>query len=108
MTGRLTGDIQRIDELLPVNWIITPNSVYTEDGGPSGRQPTCRGTVVNGQACRPGMKVILDMVQSSITVPIAPAGTFHTLPRTNWSTSACGGYSTRAGSSSDRSSRSTT
>ena len=83
MTGRLTGDIQRVDELLPVNWIITPNSVYAEDGGPNGRQPTCRGAVINGQPCRPGMKVVPDMVRSSITVPIAPAGTFHTLPRTN-------------------------
>ena len=83
VTGRLTGDIQRVDELLPVNWIITPNSVYTEDGGPTGRQPTCRGAVINGQPCRPGMKVIPEMVQSSITVPIAPAGTFHALPRTN-------------------------
>ena len=83
VTGRLTGDIQRVDELLPVNWVINQNTVYTADGGAHGRSPTCQGATINGAPCMPGMPVIPDMVQSSITVPVAPAGTIHQLPRTN-------------------------
>ena len=83
VTGRLTGDIQRVDELLPVNWVITRNTVYTADGGSHGRSPTCQGATINGAPCMPGMPVVPDMVQSSITVPVAPAGTIHQLPRTN-------------------------
>ena len=83
VTGRLTGDIQRVDELLPVNWVITRNTVYTADGGPNGRSPQCHGATINGAPCLPGMPVVPDMVQSSIQVPVAPAGTIHTLPRTN-------------------------
>ena len=83
--GRLTGDIQRVDELLPVNWVINQRTVYGPDGGPSGRAPQCHGAVFNDGrgACQPGMPVVPDMIDASITVPVAPAGTLHTLPRTN-------------------------
>ena len=58
MPGRTFGDLVRIDELLPINWLITPSTTYAD-----------------------GTPVIPDMVSPSITVPLVPAGTERFLPR---------------------------
>ncbi len=55
VTGRLTGDIQRVDEPLPVNWVINRKTVYPADGGAHGRSPTCQGATINGVL--PGLRV---------------------------------------------------
>ena len=58
LPGRTFGDLVLIDELLPVNWLITRGTTYAD-----------------------GTPVIPDMVSPSITVPLAPAGTERFLPR---------------------------
>ena len=70
VVGRPTSDIQRVDELIETNWLIDRNTTYTDAG--------CAGL-----PCTPGALVIPDMVLSSITVPLAPAGTERNLPRQN-------------------------
>jgi hypothetical protein len=66
--GRDSGDFSRIDELQPINWSISRTTRYTAEG--------CAG-----RPCTPGALVIPNMVQTSLSVPLAPAGTEHQLPR---------------------------
>ena len=70
VTGRPTSDIQRVDELLPINWLIDRNTTYT-------------AAQCAGKPCTAGAKVIPDMIMSSLTTPLAPSGTEHVLPRLN-------------------------
>ena len=60
LPGRQQGDLQRIDETLPINWLISRSTTNAD-----------------------GTLVIPDMVLSSISVPLAPAGTERQLPRLN-------------------------
>ena len=69
MVGRPVADVQRVDELLPIFWDISRNTRYTD----------CHGVAW----CTPGDLVIPDMVESSIVVPLAPAGVARNLPRQN-------------------------
>jgi hypothetical protein len=58
--GRGQGDLIRVDEQLPTNWLITRSTTNAD-----------------------GTLVIPDMVLSSITIPLAPAGVFRRLDRVN-------------------------
>ncbi len=58
--GRQQGDLVRIDEVLPINWLISRTTTNAD-----------------------GTLVIPDMVLSSISVPLVPAGTERQLPRLN-------------------------
>ena len=58
LPGRVQGDLNRIDETLPLNWLITRGTTYAD-----------------------GTLVIPGMVLSSLT--LAPAGTERQLPRLN-------------------------
>ena len=69
VVGRPVADVQRVDELLPIFWDISRNTRYTD----------CHGVAW----CTPGDLVIPDMVESSIVVPLAPAGVARNLPRQN-------------------------
>ena len=66
--GRTFADFGRVDELLPIDWNISRNTRYTAEG--------CAG-----RPCTPGALVIPGLVQTSLTVPLAPAGTERKLPR---------------------------
>jgi hypothetical protein len=66
--GRTFADFGRVDELLPINWNITRTTRYTAEG--------CAG-----RPCTPGALVIPGLVQTSLIVPLAPAGTERKLPR---------------------------
>jgi hypothetical protein len=70
VVGRTDDDIQRVDELLPLNWLIDRNTRYTA--------ADCAG-----RPCTPGQLVIPGMVQTSLVVPLAPNGTERHLPRLN-------------------------
>ena len=67
--GRTFGDFARVDELLPINWNISRTTRYTATD--------CAG----GRPCTPGALVIPGLVQTSLVVPLAPAGTESRLPR---------------------------
>jgi hypothetical protein len=60
--GRTDADLARIDELLPLNWNISRATRYTA--------ADCAG-----RPCTPGALVIPGLVQTSLIVPLAPAGT---------------------------------
>jgi hypothetical protein len=66
--GRTFADFGRVDELLPINWNISRTTRYTAEG--------CAG-----RPCTPGALVIPGLVQTSLVVPLAPAGTERKLPR---------------------------
>jgi hypothetical protein len=66
--GRTAGDLDRVDEILPVNWSLSRTTRYTEEG--------CAG-----RPCTPGALVVPGLVQTSLSVPLAPAGTESKLPR---------------------------
>ena len=66
--GRTAGDLDRIDEILPINWNIARTTRYTEED--------CAG-----RPCTPGALVVPGLVQTSLIVPLAPAGTERRLPR---------------------------
>jgi len=66
--GRVFGDLSRVDEDLPFNWNISRTTRYTADG--------CAG-----RPCTPGALVIPGLVETSLVVPLAPAGTERRLPR---------------------------
>ena len=68
--GRRNNDFLRIDEVLSLNWLVTPSTRYTEEN--------CAG-----QPCTAGALVIPDMVLARLDLPLAPAGTERSLPRTN-------------------------
>lgn len=68
--GRNAGNLIDIDQLLPINWLISRTTRYTED--------QCAG-----RPCTPGALVVPNMVESSITVPLVPAGTERFLERQN-------------------------
>ncbi len=51
-----------MDELLPIDWNISRSTRYTAEG--------CAG-----RPCTPGALVIPGLVQTSLIVPLAPAGT---------------------------------
>jgi len=58
LPGRSQGDLVRVDEELPINWLVSRSTTYAD-----------------------GTPVIPDMVLSSVTLPLAPAGTERQLPR---------------------------
>jgi hypothetical protein len=68
--GRLEGDLVRVDEVLPLNWNIARTTRYTE--------ADCAG-----RPCTAGALVIPGLVQSSLVIPLAPAGTERQLARLN-------------------------
>jgi hypothetical protein len=66
--GRTFADFSRVDELLAINWNISRTTRYTAEG--------CAG-----RPCTPGALVIPGLVQTSLVVPLAPAGTERKLSR---------------------------
>jgi carboxypeptidase family protein len=66
--GRTSGDLDLIDELLPINWNISRTTRYTAEG--------CAG-----RPCTPGALVIPNLVETSLVVPLVPAGTERFLER---------------------------
>jgi hypothetical protein len=66
--GRTAGDLDRIDEILPITWNISRTTRYTAEG--------CAG-----RPCTAGALVVPGLVQTSLSVPLAPAGTESKLPR---------------------------
>ena len=66
--GRTFGDFARVDELLPINWNISRTTRYA-------------AADCEGRPCTPGALVIPGLVQTSLVVPLAPAGTESKLPR---------------------------
>jgi hypothetical protein len=70
MPGRIISDLEPIDESLPIYWNISRTTRYTESD--------CAG-----RPCTPGALVIPNLVQTSLVVPLAPAGTERQLPRQN-------------------------
>ena len=66
--GRTSGDLDRIDELLPINWNISRTTRYTAEG--------CAG-----RPCTPGALVVPGLVETSLIVPLVPAGTARFLER---------------------------
>ena len=68
--GRQEGNLLLVDELLPISWNISRTTRYTQEG--------CAG-----RPCTPGALVIPNMVQTSLVLPLAPAGTARFLERQN-------------------------
>jgi hypothetical protein len=68
--GRGAGNLIEVDKLLPINWLISRTTRYTD--------AQCAG-----RPCTPGALVVPGMVESSITVPLVPAGTERFLERQN-------------------------
>jgi hypothetical protein len=68
--GRPEGNISPNDELLPINWLITPSTRYPA--------ANCAG-----RPCTANAPVIPGMVQSQIIIPLVPAGTARFLERQN-------------------------
>jgi hypothetical protein len=68
--GRPFGNNILVDELLPINWNISRTTQYTAEG--------CAG-----RPCTPGTLVIPGLVQTSLVVPLTPAGTVRFLERHN-------------------------
>jgi hypothetical protein len=68
--GRPNDDFIRIDEVLPINWLITPGTRYTAQN-------------CENRSCTAGALVVPGMVLPTLTVPLAPAGTERSLPVTN-------------------------
>ncbi len=66
--GRTTGNLVTADELLPISWLITRTTRYT-------------AAQCAGRPCTPGALVVPGLVESSITVPLVPAGTERFLER---------------------------
>ena len=70
MPGRTSGDLDRIDELLPIDWNISRATRYTAED--------CAG-----RPCTPGALVVPGLVATSLVVPLVPAGTERFLERQN-------------------------
>jgi hypothetical protein len=66
--GRLSGDLSRTDEDLPLNWSISRTTRYT-------------AADCVGRPCTAGDLVIPGLVETSLVIPLAPAGTERRLPR---------------------------
>jgi hypothetical protein len=66
--ARPRGDFTYLDEVQTINWNISRTTRYTAEG--------CAG-----RPCTPGALVIPGLVQTSLVVPLAPAGTESKLPR---------------------------
>jgi len=66
--ARPRGDFTYLDEVQPINWNISRTTRYTAEG--------CAG-----RPCTAGDLVIPGLVQTSLIVPLAPAGTEVKLPR---------------------------
>ena len=67
--GRLLGDFLAVDEMLPITWNISRTTRYSASDCASGRP------------CTAGALVIPNLVETSLVVPLAPAGTVRRLPR---------------------------
>jgi hypothetical protein len=70
MPGRLPGDLTPIDDVLPITWNIARTTRYTAE--------QCAG-----RPCTAGALVVPNMTESSISVPLAPAGTELFMERQN-------------------------
>jgi len=66
--GRTSGDLDRIDEILPINWLISRTTRYTAE--------QCAG-----RPCTAGALVIPGLTETSVTLPLVPAGTARFLER---------------------------
>ena len=72
--GRNETNVTPVDELLPINYNISPNTVYTADNCAIAKTPGI---------CTVGARVIPGMVQSGLIVPLVPAGTVRFMEREN-------------------------
>jgi hypothetical protein len=68
--GRPEANIAAVDELLPINWLVTPTTRYTV--------ADC-----TGRPCTAGALVIPNMVQSQLVLPLTPPGTARFFERQN-------------------------
>lgn len=68
--GRQEGNINPVDEQLPINWNLTRTTRYTAED--------CAG-----RPCTPGALVIPNMVQTNIVLPLVPSGSTRFLERLN-------------------------
>ncbi|MGE3510965.1 MAG: carboxypeptidase regulatory-like domain-containing protein [Vicinamibacterales bacterium] len=70
MPGRSAGNLVEIDQVLPINWLISRTTRYTAE--------QCAG-----RPCTAGALVVPNMTEAQILVPLAPAGTERFLERQN-------------------------
>jgi len=68
--GRPTTNLVNVDELLPINWLVTPTTRYT-------------AAQCEGRPCTAGALVIPGMVESQLVIPLVPAGTVRFMERQN-------------------------
>ena len=72
--ARNESNVLLVDEVLPINYNISPGTVYTAADCAMAQTPG---------VCTPGARVIPGMVLPNLTIPLAPAGTVRFLEREN-------------------------
>jgi len=72
--GRNEGNVQTVDELLPINYNISPTTVYTAADCAIAKTPGI---------CTVGARVIPGMILPNLVIPLVPTGTVRFLEREN-------------------------